>query len=666
VNCYEYFNDIISRISQPALGHGQYRYYNEAGICNYISEQNYILNGGNDTLTVFIELFSYFTPEEGLGYPELLIDEQIKTYAGLENYSYARYLNDELVFKYGDYAYRTNLSKYGSFETASFSDHNNANHYISRIDEHEYLIISRETAGLLDFLAPFSYLIVFLTIFVLVFLAAANIPFTSFRFELNFRNQLQMYIITLIIISFVIVGIITVNYVIGLNTEKNKEILEEKTHSVLIELEHKLSEEKQLTADMNEYLTGYLIKFSKVFFSDINLYDLHGNLLASSRPLIFRKELISNKMNSVAFHTLNYDKKLLFIHTEAIGDMEYFSAYVPFRNADNKVVAYLNLPYFARQTELQNEISVFLNAFLNVYVLMIAIAIFIAILVSRYITRPLQLIRDKLRGVSLGKANEKILWKGKDEIGTLVAEYNRMIDELSRSADMLAKSERESAWREMAKQVAHEIKNPLTPMKLSVQYLQKAWDEKSDDWEERLQRFTRTIIEHIDTLSAIASEFSDFAKMPQKKDSCLNLSDVIKKSIDLYSDIENIQFGYKAIPDPPYHVMADKNQLIRVFNNLIQNAVQAIGKRHDGSISIQLEKESGEYLISVTDNGPGIPTDMMDKIFSPSFTTKTSGMGLGLALVRSIVVEAGGSISFKSSPEQGTTFFIRLPVYQDA
>jgi nitrogen fixation/metabolism regulation signal transduction histidine kinase len=241
-----------------------------------------------------------------------------------------------------------------------------------------------------------------------------------------------------------------------------------------------------------------------------------------------------------------------------------------------------------------------------------------------------------------------------------------MIDELARSADMLAKSERESAWREMAKQVAHEIKNPLTPMKLSVQYLQKAWDEKSDDWEERLQRFTRTIVEHIDTLSAIASEFSDFAKMPQKKEIRLNLSDIIKKSIDLYSDIENIQFRYTAVPDPPYHVMADKNQLIRVFNNLIQNAVQAIGKRHDGNISIQLEKRGREYLISVTDNGPGIPDDMMDKIFSPSFTTKTSGMGLGLALVRSIIVEAGGSISFESSSEKGTTFFIRLPIYQDA
>ncbi len=664
VNCYNYFGDIIDNIGKPALGNGQFRYDNEAGMSNYISAQDYIFEDRSDTVTVFIELYAFFIPEGGLGYPELLIDEQIKTFSGLESYSYARYIDDELVFKYGDYAYRTNISKYGELSSGSFFTHNNADHYVLRMAKNEYLIISRDRAGFLDFLAPFSYLLIFFTLFILLFFFVTRFPFSKMGFALNFRNQLQIYIISLIIISFVIVGIITVRYVINLNSDKNKEILQEKTHSVLIELEHKLSDRGQLTADMEEYLTTLLIKFSKVFFSDINLYDLHGNLLASSRPEIFQKQLISTKMNSDAFRILTEQKKLLFIHTETIGDQDYFSAYVPFRNQENKLVAYLNLPYFAKQTELQTEISVFLNAFLNVYVLLIAVAIFLAILISRYITRPLQIIRDKMGSLSLGGSNEKIKWSRRDEIGTLIAEYNRMIDELARSADLLAKSERESAWREMAKQVAHEIKNPLTPMKLSVQYLQKAWDEKSDDWEERLHRFTQTIIEHIDTLSAIASEFSDFAKMPQKKEERVDLSEAVKKSLDLFSDIENIQFSFKSIPDPPYDVLADKTQLIRVFNNLIQNAVQAIGQEKQGSIKITLVKEQPDYLISVADNGPGIPEEMMDKIFSPSFTTKSSGMGLGLALVRSIILEAGGSITFESSPETGTVFIIRLPIYQ--
>jgi nitrogen fixation/metabolism regulation signal transduction histidine kinase len=460
-----------------------------------------------------------------------------------------------------------------------------------------------------------------------------------------------------------VIGLISVGYIRNLNSSKNEEILIEKTHSVLIELEHKLAGAERLTIDMQEYLTKLLIKFSQVFFSDINLYDLKGKLLASSRQQIFQKQLISARMNSDAYRILSVDNKLLFIHTETIGDQDYLSAYVPFMNENNQVVAYLNLPYFAKQTQLQNEISLFLNAFLNVYVLLIALAIFIALLISRYTTRPLQLIKDKMASLSLGGTNEKINWSGKDEIGTLISEYNRMVDELFRSAELLAKSERESAWREMAKQVAHEIKNPLTPMKLSVQYLQKAWDEKSPDWEERLDRFTQTIIEHIDTLSAIASEFSDFAKMPQKKEEKIDLSESIRKSFDLYSDIENISFSFNPKTEGPHFVLADKNQLLSVFNNLIQNSVQAIGQDKEGLIEITLDTDDGNYIIQVRDNGPGIAEDMMDKIFSPSFTTKTSGMGLGLALVRSIIEEAGGEINFESSPEKGTIFEIHLPVY---
>ncbi|NQT77869.1 MAG: HAMP domain-containing protein [Bacteroidetes bacterium] len=663
INCNTYFGELISSIGEQGLGDNIYRFDNVAGSSNYLSWQEFVLNEGSDTISLFIELFSFFIPEDGLGYPELLIDENIKTFSVLENYSYARYVNDKLVFKFGDYPYRTNITGYGKTETEVFFYHNNTDHYITKIEDNTYLIISKEEAGFLDIIAPFSYLLLFFTLFLLLFLFIVNFPFTNVHIELNFRNRLQLYIISIVIVSFLVIGLISVGYIRNLNSSKNEQILREKTHSVLIELEHKLAGADQLTIDMHDYLTTLLIKFSQVFFSDINLYDLHGNLLASSRQQIFQKQLISARMNPDAYRILSVDNKLLFIHSETIGDQDYLSAYVPFMNENNQVVAYLNLPYFAKQTQLQNEIALFLNAFLNVYVLLIALAIFFALLISRYTTRPLQLIKDKMRSLSLGGINEKINWSGKDEIGTLIAEYNRMVDELSRSAELLAKSERESAWREMAKQVAHEIKNPLTPMKLSVQYLQKAWDEKSPDWDERIQRFTQTIIEHIDSLSAIASEFSDFAKMPQKKEEKIDLSESIKNSFDLYSDIENISFSFNPKTRGPHFVLADKNQLLRVFNNLIQNSVQAIGKDKDGLIEISLDTNNGYYIILVRDNGPGIAEEMMDKIFSPSFTTKSSGMGLGLALVRSIILEAGGEINFESSPSKGTVFEIHLPVY---
>jgi nitrogen fixation/metabolism regulation signal transduction histidine kinase len=235
-----------------------------------------------------------------------------------------------------------------------------------------------------------------------------------------------------------------------------------------------------------------------------------------------------------------------------------------------------------------------------------------------------------------------------------------MIDELARSAELLARSERESAWREMAKQVAHEIKNPLTPMKLSVQHLQKAWDDKAPDWEKRLAAFSRTIVEQIDSLSEIASEFSDFAKMPAANIEKIELSGIIQSAAELYHHHSNIRFDFEHM-DREYLVLADKRQLLRVFNNLIQNAVQAIGKKEDGLISIKLSTENDLYLVSISDNGSGITDELALKIFSPSFTTKSSGMGLGLAMVKSILSIIGGSVNFESKPGEGATFSVRIP-----
>ena len=200
-----------------------------------------------------------------------------------------------------------------------------------------------------------------------------------------------------------------------------------------------------------------------------------------------------------------------FIHDEQIGRLEYISVYIPFKNKDGKLLAYVSLPYFAKQTELEKEISAFLVALINIYVLLFALSVIMAIIISNYVTRPLKLIQDKLSKIQLGKTNEPIEWEEDDEIGNLVKEYNRMINELSNSAELLARSERESAWREMAKQVAHEIKNPLTPMKLSVQHLQRMWNDQSPDMDQKLDRITQTLIEQIDTLSSIATEFSNFA-----------------------------------------------------------------------------------------------------------------------------------------------------------
>jgi len=661
-DCNKYFNGLIREYGDNSLSDNLFRYnLNESN--SYISHVRIPVTIADKVINIdiFSELFSPFIPEEGLGYPELLIESSFSHFPKTGNYSYARYRNGQLVYKYGNDIYSIDLPDNLIIDQPAFFNFNNYSHYIVPADEESHLVLSKKNLSLLDAIAPFSYLLLFYAIYTLIYLLLIVFPNENYSFAINFRSRLQVSVITIIIIIFFIVGYVSVTYIQNLNDNKNNAILKEKTHSVLIELEHKLADQPYLSASMKDYLSGLLNKFSQVFFSDINLYDLSGNLLASSRPRIFEKGLISTRMNADAYKALNINKRILFIHEEKIGSYKYLSAYIPFRNSDNMIVAYLNLPYFAKTSELRTEISSFLTTFLNIYIFFIVLSIFLTLLISRYTTRPLQLIKDKMRSLSLGRSNQKINWESNDEIGKLISEYNRMIDELSRSADLLAKSERESAWREMAKQVAHEIKNPLTPMKLSVQYLEKAWDEESTDFDKRLKRFTKTIVEQIDTLSMIASEFSDFAKMPQAKSRKVNLIDIIKNVITLFKDTENIHLGIDYDSTMDYTVLVDQKQLLRVFNNLIQNAIEAIGPDQSGNIEISVEQDGYDFLVKVSDDGPGIPSEQADKIFSPSFTTKTSGMGLGLAMAKNIVVNSGGSISFESKEGSGTVFLIRLP-----
>jgi nitrogen fixation/metabolism regulation signal transduction histidine kinase len=284
-------------------------------------------------------------------------------------------------------------------------------------------------------------------------------------------------------------------------------------------------------------------------------------------------------------------------------------------------------------------------------------------IISDQITRPLRIIQQKFSQIKIGRKSEEIVYKGRDEIAGLVDEYNRMVKELVKSVDMLARSERESAWREMAKQVAHEIKNPLTPMKLSVQHLQRSWNNNKENFAEYLERVTKTLIEQIDNLSFIASEFSNFAKMPKAINKEINIVDKIRSTITLFANTENVDFIFEHESEyiPVY---ADKEQLSRVFINLIKNAIQSIPDDRTGKIGIALIQSRNTVRISITDNGKGIPEDIENKLFTPSFTTKSSGMGLGLSIVKNIIESFDGNITFKTKVNHGTTFIIELPVYR--
>jgi signal transduction histidine kinase len=394
----------------------------------------------------------------------------------------------------------------------------------------------------------------------------------------------------------------------------------------------------------------------------VNLYDREGHLLHSSKPAFFDRKMVADRMDPLAYFMMEEKEEILYVQTEYIGRFAYQAAYAPLKDDNGIVVAYLNIPYDSSEDRsARHDNAELLGTLLNVYVLLLLIAGAVALAVANSVTRPLAVVADKLRLVQLGRRNEPLEWKNDDEIGSLIDRYNEMIQQLEENSAQLARTQKEVAWREMAKQVAHEIKNPLTPMKLNLQLLDRALQGDPERGKEMFKRVSASLIEQIDGLAHIASEFSNFAQMPQARHEKLCLNTLVGSVCELFRDMPGADLTAE-VPEEPLYVWADKNQLIRVLNNLLKNAEQAIPETHRGRIAVRVWAAGGHARIAVRDNGTGIPREMLDKVFVPNFTTKSSGMGLGLAMSKSIVEAADGRIWFETRTGEGTVFFLDFPL----
>lgn len=658
-SCYSYFQERIRNNKSVIKEDTLYLIESSFQYRNYIGRVPYHLDSIHKSC-IFIEFVSKVKPKE-IGLPAILEKSHIYQSSLLRNNSYAVYSDGILTDVYGKFDYKQKLQDYRltSYHDTYF-DRNNYQHYIYSKSEGNVLMISIEKPSRLQRLASFAFIFLFYSL--LTFLLYFLFNTTSLQNSVSsFQGRLQYSMIILLLFSFILIGVSSLYYIIYLNQAKNADSLMEKAHSVLIELEHKLSGMEEFTAEDRQYVEGLLMKFSEVFFTDITLYNKKGELLASSRPEMFSAALLSNRMEANAYYELKFLKNSFFIQEEKIGSQTYLSAYLPFKNQDNHSVAYLNLPYFAKQYELEEEVSGFIVAFLNIYLFLLFIAVVITLVVSRYLSKPLQMIKEKLGNLDLQDTNEKIEWNKDDEIGELVREYNRMVEELSMSAQKLAMTQRESAWREMAQQIAHEIKNPLTPMKLNIQYLEKAWDDQVEDYEVRMKRITKGLQEQIDVLSEIAGQFGTFAAIDKIHPRELDIKSIIIDVESIFKGNDHVIFSHEFM-DEEILVSGDKNQLIRVFNNLYKNAVQAIGQNSTGTIHTQLTEVENKLEIKITDDGCGISENELAHIFEPRFTTKTSGMGLGLALVKKMLENIGGNIRVETILKKGTSFIIQLPL----
>lgn len=402
---------------------------------------------------------------------------------------------------------------------------------------------------------------------------------------------------------------------------------------------------------------GKIYEMAQVHEMQINIYDLNGRLLVKSNESFF-KDTTDVQLDQEILEQLEASSNKRYMHKTELNGDKFQSSYTYITDNKFKPLAILYLPYLQDDRMLSRDLYNFLIRMGEVYLFMLLLAILMSYFLSKYITKSLKMISDKIHQTRLDKRNEKIeIGNTSEEIFALVAAYNQMIDELEASAVKLATSEREQAWREMAKQVAHEIKNPLTPMRLSVQSFERNFDKNDPEIDLKVSEYSKTLINQIDTLSSIASAFSNFAKMPAQQSETLNVPKIVKLALDIFNE------DYIIFTTDREEIFAkfDRTQLIRVVTNLVKNAIQASQDVAEPKIVVGVQDEGEMICVMVSDNGIGIPEENKDMVFEPKFTTKSSGMGLGLAMVKNIVETYNGSICFSSKLNKGTIFKVRFP-----
>ena len=402
-----------------------------------------------------------------------------------------------------------------------------------------------------------------------------------------------------------------------------------------------------------------IFELADIHSMEINFFDLKGKLLISSKA-IFKFDKDKPKINPSTLKIIQSSLDKRYIEFSKVDGQSFRSSYSYLKDTKFKPMGILNLPYEENTEFYDNEVQNFLIRFGQVYIFMFLISIILSYFLSSYITKSLKIISDKIEETQLNQRNEKIVIEdGSKEINLLIKSYNTMVDKLEESATILAQSEREQAWREMAKQVAHEIKNPLTPMRLTVQSFQRKFDPSDPNITQKLDDYTKTILQQIDTMTAVAGAFSNFATMPAQQNETLNVVRIVKMALEIFNE-DYIQFS--ALEDEIIAKL-DRTQLIRVITNLVKNAIQSIPEEQEHKlVFVTVFREDNQVKIAVKDNGKGISEENAARIFEPKFTTKSSGMGLGLAIIKNIIENYHGTITFETELNIGTEFLVSFPI----
>jgi signal transduction histidine kinase len=609
-------------------------------------------------------------------YPELIRQDNDLAIDRWPSYAYAVYDSMAIRMHRNDYPFPLRLDPEG-LPTDEFTNRVTGGYEVLwyRSGPGRFVVVTRKANFLLEAITLFAYLFCASLVLVAMFQLANFLLRSAYEGGLlrelrniSIRNQIYGTVIFLSLFSFVVIGAATILFFIQRYDRNNRDMLSRTIQVMSEEVESRMPvvSASSLLLRTGDSVGGLrwqelVAQISEIHNADINIYDEGGGLVVSSQPFVYNRGILSRRMDPGAYYNMKRLNRIQHVQQERYGQLEYLSVYKPLFGRDRQRVGFVNIPYFASTMGLKQEISNFLVAIINLNAFIFLIAGLISVVIANRITRSFSWIGRKMQEVNLGRHNEEILWPRRDEIGGLVDQYNLMVRKLEDSATALARTEREGAWREMARQVAHEIKNPLTPMKLSIQHLQRAIQGNAPNVRELSAGVAGTLIEQIEHLSRIAADFSEFANIAQARNEEFDLHEVLQSLASLHGTDERVRLvWHRAERSVPLY--ADRTQMNRLFTNLLRNAVESIPDERPGVVEMGETLTETDIVVSVKDNGLGIPPGMRSRIFTPNFTTKSSGTGLGLAISKGIVEQAGGDIWFETVTGSGTVFFVRLPL----
>lgn len=533
----------------------------------------------------------------------------------------------------------------------------NYRHYIYDGNTGRVAVVSVQESSFIDSTALFIYIFV-----VLYFGAGLILALSGLRMYNRKRGfssltiRIRGVVIGIVLFSMISVGSVVLTYAYENYGQQQRVSINNETRMVLTSIDNFVRHNPQITPDslLRQWFLTEILTDEK----SLAIYDSSGRLINTTM-----RETVGQRVSARAYSALRWNGAPYFNRTVDYRGRLFSSAWVPIYSR-SRLLGYLNLVQLDSSSSLANDPRYdLLTQMINLFVIIIALSLLLSMVLYKMITKPLQVLHQGLSNIADMKKITLVKTRDVgDEIGTLILQYNKMIDYLEQSYEALARTERDGAWREMARQVAHEIKNPLTPMRLKIQMLKRAREQGLPGFDERLDSTLETLLEQIGNLARIATEFSDFAKMGEGKSARIDLTRLLANTVELYSVRENDTSSIELRCDGTIHVDADYQQLQRVFINLLQNAQQAVASVTDGRIRVEVTTDETTVRVEVIDNGVGIAPENVKSIFQPNFTTKSSGSGLGLAISRQIVLNTGGSITFISESGTGTTFVVSLPL----